>query len=42
MDVKDFKIQWFPGHMTKARRMMEDPEPARTSILRAGAFTPTP
>ena len=24
MDVKDFKIQWFPGHMTKARRMMED------------------
>ena len=23
MDVKDFKIQWFPGHMTKARRMME-------------------
>jgi AraC-like DNA-binding protein len=25
-----------------ARRMMEDPEPARTSIPRAGAFTPTP
>ena len=24
MDVKDFKIQWFPGHMTKARRMMEE------------------
>lgn len=24
MDVKDFKIQWFPGHMMKARRMMED------------------
>ncbi len=23
MDVQDFKIQWFPGHMTKARRMME-------------------
>ena len=23
MEVKDFKIQWFPGHMTKARRMME-------------------
>lgn len=23
MDVKDFKIQWFPGHMTKAKRMME-------------------
>ena len=20
----DFKIQWFPGHMTKARRMMQD------------------
>lgn len=20
----DFKIQWFPGHMTKAKRMMED------------------
>ena len=19
----DFKIQWFPGHMTKAKRMME-------------------
>ncbi|MBQ9698676.1 MAG: ribosome biogenesis GTPase YlqF [Acidaminococcaceae bacterium] len=24
MEVKDFKIQWFPGHMTKARRMMEE------------------
>ena len=24
MDLKDFKIQWFPGHMTKAKRMMED------------------
>lgn len=21
--IQDFKIQWFPGHMTKARRMME-------------------
>lgn len=20
----DFKIQWFPGHMTKAKRMMEE------------------
>ncbi len=24
MNVEDFKIQWFPGHMTKARRMMEN------------------
>ena len=24
MDVKDFKIQWFPGHMMKAKRMMEE------------------
>lgn len=24
MEIKDFKIQWFPGHMAKARRMMED------------------
>ena len=23
MRVEDFKIQWFPGHMTKAKRMME-------------------
>ncbi|HCJ90631.1 MAG: ribosome biogenesis GTPase YlqF [Acidaminococcaceae bacterium] len=23
MELKDFKIQWFPGHMTKAKRMME-------------------
>lgn len=23
MMVEDFKIQWFPGHMTKAKRMME-------------------
>ncbi|MDO4178291.1 MAG: ribosome biogenesis GTPase YlqF [Phascolarctobacterium sp.] len=23
MNIKDFKIQWFPGHMTKAKRMME-------------------
>lgn len=23
MRLEDFKIQWFPGHMTKARRMME-------------------
>lgn len=22
--IEDFKIQWFPGHMTKARRMMEE------------------
>ena len=22
-DIANFKIQWFPGHMTKARRMME-------------------
>jgi len=22
--ISDFKIQWFPGHMTKARRMMEE------------------
>ena len=22
--MMDFKIQWFPGHMTKARRMMEE------------------
>ena len=21
--IEDFKIQWFPGHMTKAKRMME-------------------
>lgn len=24
MKVKDFKIQWFPGHMIKAKRMMEE------------------
>lgn len=24
MNVADMKIQWFPGHMTKAKRMMED------------------
>ena len=24
MKIEDFKIQWFPGHMTKAKRMMED------------------
>lgn len=24
MDVKDFKIQWFPGHMTRAKRMMQE------------------
>ena len=23
MKIEDFKIQWFPGHMTKAKRMME-------------------
>lgn len=23
MMIEDFKIQWFPGHMTKAKRMME-------------------
>lgn len=23
MMLEDFKIQWFPGHMTKAKRMME-------------------
>ncbi len=23
MRIEDFKIQWFPGHMTKAKRMME-------------------
>lgn len=23
MMIQDFKIQWFPGHMTKAKRMME-------------------
>lgn len=23
MRLEDFKIQWFPGHMTKAKRMME-------------------
>lgn len=23
MRMEDFKIQWFPGHMTKAKRMME-------------------
>lgn len=23
MNIEDFKIQWFPGHMTKAKRMME-------------------
>lgn len=23
LDINNFKIQWFPGHMTKARRMME-------------------
>ena len=23
MLLQDFKIQWFPGHMTKAKRMME-------------------
>ncbi len=23
MSIADFKIQWFPGHMTKAKRMME-------------------
>ena len=23
MQIEDFKIQWFPGHMTKAKRMME-------------------
>lgn len=23
MTAEDFKIQWFPGHMTKAKRMME-------------------
>lgn len=23
MLIQDFKIQWFPGHMTKAKRMME-------------------
>lgn len=22
--IEDFKVQWFPGHMTKARRMMEN------------------
>lgn len=22
--IEDFKIQWFPGHMTRARRMMEE------------------
>lgn len=22
--TEDFKVQWFPGHMTKAKRMMED------------------
>ncbi len=24
MELKDFKIQWFPGHMTKTKRMMEN------------------
>lgn len=24
MEVKDFKIQWFPGHMTRAKRMMQE------------------
>ena len=24
IDGQNFQIQWFPGHMTKARRMMED------------------
>lgn len=24
MMLEDFKIQWFPGHMTKAKRMMEN------------------
>jgi ribosome biogenesis GTPase A len=24
MDYKSFSIQWFPGHMTKAKRMMEE------------------
>ena len=24
MKIEDFKIQWFPGHMAKAKREMEE------------------